>query len=154
MKKLLLVLVLAVSAFAEDSGTVKPEKEFFQLDDIVVTGSRVEKALRESPGSLAIVDDSKVANGGDKNAGLAVSEIPGVDSGKVGAIGQTQSVMIRGIGSEGTLVLINGVRLNSSYQGLVDFSSLPLDNIERIEVLKGPASSLYGADAAGGVIIL
>ncbi|OGF50769.1 MAG: hypothetical protein A2231_02805 [Candidatus Firestonebacteria bacterium RIFOXYA2_FULL_40_8] len=60
--------------------------------------------------------------------------------------------MIRGIGSEGTLVLINGVRLNSSYQGLVDFSSLPLDNIERIEVLKGPASSIYGADAAGGVI--
>ncbi|MCX5777091.1 MAG: TonB-dependent receptor [Candidatus Firestonebacteria bacterium] len=151
MKKFLLVLLLAVLVFGEE-GKIKSENSYFQLDDVVVTGSRVEKALREAPGSLVIVDDARVKNGGDKNVGLAISDIPGVDSGKVGTIGQTQSVMIRGIGSEGTLVLINGVRLNSSYQGLVDFSSLPIDNIERIEVLKGPASSLYGADAAGGVI--
>ncbi|MEI6846006.1 MAG: TonB-dependent receptor plug domain-containing protein, partial [Candidatus Firestonebacteria bacterium] len=149
MKNIVLVILLAVSLGAQETRT---EKEFFQLDDIVVTGSRVEKALRDAPGSLAIVEEDKVKAGGDKNVGLAISEIPGVDSGKVGTLGQVQNIMIRGMGSEGTLVLINGVRLNSSYQGVVDFSTLPIDNIERIEVLKGPASSLYGADAAGGVV--
>ncbi|MFH1074527.1 MAG: TonB-dependent receptor [Candidatus Firestonebacteria bacterium] len=155
MKKLLFVFLLAVFAFAEegkDAVAVKPEKEFFQLDDIVVTGSRVEKALYESPGSLAIVDEDKIKAGGDKNAGYAVSEISGVDSCKVGFTGQTQNVMIRGVSSEGTLVLLNGVPLKSSYQGLVDLSSINLDNVERVEILKGPASSLYGAGAVGGVI--
>lgn len=160
-KKLVCVLLLSVFVFAEEKPAVSnnaapeqviAEKDFFQLDEVVVTGSRVEKLLRESPGSLAIVNEDKVKNGGDKNTGIAISEIPGVDSGKVGTLGQTQSVMIRGISSEGTLVLINGVRVNSSYTGTVDFSSLLLDNVERVEVLKGPASSLYGADAVGGVV--
>ncbi len=152
---------MSAFVFAEDNPVIVKEvtpeqagaeKDFFQLDEIVVTGSRVEKMLRESPGSLAIVPEEKVKNGGDKNAGIAISEIPGVDSGKRGTIGQEQSVMIRGVESEGVLVLINGIRANSAYQGYVDFSSLPLDNVERVEVLKGPASSLYGADAVGGVI--
>ncbi|OGF48698.1 MAG: hypothetical protein A2044_01860 [Candidatus Firestonebacteria bacterium GWA2_43_8] len=153
MKKILLLVLLSVIVFAEEGKeTVKPEKEFFQLDDVVVTGSRVEKALRESPGSLAIVDDDKVKAGGDKNAGYAVSDISGVDSGKYGFTGQTQNVMIRGVSSEGTLVLLNGVPLKSSYTGVENLSSINLDNVERIEVLKGPASSLYGAGAVGGVI--
>jgi len=154
LKKIVWLLLFPVLFFSEEGAPekMKAEKDFFQLDEVVVTGSRVEKMLRESPGSLAVVREDKVKSGGDKNAGLAISEIPGVDSGKVGTLGQVQSVMIRGMGSEGTLVLVNGARVNSAYQGAVDFSSLALDNIERIEVLKGPASALYGADAVGGVI--
>ncbi|OGF53498.1 MAG: hypothetical protein A2452_06750 [Candidatus Firestonebacteria bacterium RIFOXYC2_FULL_39_67] len=128
------------------------EKVFFQLDEVVVTGSRIDRALRESPGSIAIVNDDKVNAGGDKNVGYAISDIAGVDSSKVGFTGHTQTVMIRGVSSEGTLVLLNGAPMNSSYQGTVDLSVFNLDNVERVEVLKGPASSLYGADAVGGVI--
>src|SRR3989339_1546583 len=91
------------------------EKVFFQLDEVVVTGSRIDRALRESPGSIAIVNDDKVNAGGDKNVGYAISDIAGVDSSKVGFTGHTQTVMIRGVSSEGTLVLLNGAPMNSSY---------------------------------------
>ena len=149
LKKFVWLLLLPVLFFSEEAA---PEKDFFQLDEVVVTGSRVEKMLRESPGSLAIISDDKVKNGGDKNVGVAISDIAGVDSSKIGFTGQTQNVMIRGVSSEGTLILINGVPLKSSYQGNVDLSSINLDNVERVEVLKGPASSLYGAGAVGGVV--
>ncbi|MEI7903874.1 MAG: TonB-dependent receptor plug domain-containing protein [Candidatus Firestonebacteria bacterium] len=157
MKKFIgLVFLLAAVLSAEEimqqmKEPVRSDK-VFMLDEIVVTGTRVEKTLRESPGSLELVEGAKLADGVAKNAGEALPSLPGVDLGRNGTLGQTQNLLVRGVSSEGTLILLDGVPLNGSYSGLVDFSTLPLDNLERIEILKGPASSLYGANAFGGVI--
>lgn len=132
--------------------TESKEGSIFQLDEIVVTGSRVEKLLRESPGSLQVVSKDKVISVSNKNTGDAISNLTSIDVGKRGTLGSEQAVLLRGISSEGNLILLDGVPLNSTYVGGVDLSSLLLDNVERIEVLKGPASSLYGANAVGGVV--
>jgi len=151
MLKILLILSLIVgNIFAEEE--VKESKDVFQLDEIVVTGSRTEKLIREEPANISIISKEKIESGHFKDVGEAISNLPSVNVDKYGTLGSSQSVLLRGISSKGTLVLLNGVPLNGSYSGDVDLSSLPLDNIERIEVLRGPASSLYGANAVGGAI--
>ena len=158
MKKLVpVVLFLVVAALHAGEALKEAEKnasadKVFSLDEVVVTGTKAEKYLRDEPGSVELVTHDKVK--ASSNAGEAAASVSGVDVGQNGALGQTQNMLIRGVASEGTLILLDGIPLNGSYSGLVDFSSLALDNIDRIEIMKGPASSLYGANAVGGVVNL
>lgn len=161
MLRIILISILVVcNIFAEEEikstecGTTCPVeiKDIFQLDEIVVTGSRVEKLLREVPANISLVDKEKIKTSNSKNVGEIISNLTSVDVGKWGSLGTVQSILLRGISSQGTLILLDGIPLNGSYVGDVNLSSLNLDNIERIEVLKGPASSLYGANAIGGAI--
>ncbi|MFH1823737.1 MAG: TonB-dependent receptor [Candidatus Firestonebacteria bacterium] len=159
MLRIMLVLSLvSLNIFAEENkqecGTTCPVeiKDVFQLDEIVVTGSRVEKLLREVPANISVVDKEKIKTSDSKNVGEVISNLISVDIGKLGTLGTAQSILLRGVSAEGTLILLDGVSLNSSYVGDVNLSLLNLDNIERIEVLRGPASSLYGANAVGGVV--
>ena len=69
----------------------------------------------------------------------------------MGGLGQFSTVSIRGSSAEQVLVLLDGVRLNTGGGGSVDFSTIPLDSIERIEVIRGGGTTLYGSDAIGGV---
>ena len=158
MKKLLLLALVSVFTVLSAGEALKEaEKDgsadkVFSLDEVVVTGTKAEKYLRDEPGSVELVTHDTVK--ASSNAGEAAASVSGVDVGRNGALGQTENMLIRGVASEGTLILLDGIPLNGSYSGLVDFSSLALDNIERIEIMKGPASSLYGANAVGGVVNL
>ena len=93
--------------------------------------------------------DTKVK--ASSNAGEAASAVSGVDVGQNGALGQTQNMLIRGVASEGTLILLDGIPLNSSLMGLYDLTKISGD-AGRIEVVRGIQSSLYGANAVGGVV--
>ena len=121
---------------------------------IVVTATRVETPAGTVGSSLTVVD------GGQLRARQAVSildalrGVPGLDLTQSGGRGAIASGYIRGAQSEQMLVLVDGVELNDPVKPGrgVDLAGIPVDNLERIEVLRGPQSTLYGADAIGGVV--
>ena len=78
--------------------------------------------------------------------------VPGLTLANNGGLGKNSSVFIRGTESDHVLVLIDGVRVGSVTLGVTAFQDLPIDQIERIEIVRGPRTSLYGSDAIGGVI--
>ena len=124
------------------------------LDTVIVEGSRLNQAATEVGSSVTIITAEDIDELGFDFAIDAVAAAPGVTVNSNGAFGGVASVRIRGASSEQTLVLIDGVAVNdtSSPGGGFNFARLDTENIERIEVLKGPQSTLWGTDAIGGVV--
>lgn len=125
------------------------------LEQVVVTASGFEESLDEAPASISLVTREDLENKPYRDVRDALSQVPGVslDGGPNG------DISIRGMEGDSTLILIDGRRVNSTRilnqksGNTVEYSWLPpLDAVERIEVVKGPMSSLYGSDAMGGVI--
>ncbi|MBR5998114.1 MAG: TonB-dependent receptor [Deltaproteobacteria bacterium] len=135
-------LVPAQSAFAED--TVK-------AGDVFVTATRVEKELMDVPSSVTVITAEQVRHSGARTVGEVLEDVPGVQIMNDGSQG-LKRVRIRGEDAFRTLVLIDGQKI--SEQKSMSGSPLLIDasRIERVEVIKGPASVLYGSDAIGGVI--
>jgi vitamin B12 transporter len=120
-------------------------------DPVVITASRLE------PGSVTLRDAVVITREDIEAAGpISLGELlqrrAGVELRATGGPGQPESIFIRGAGSAQTLVLVDGMRVGSATAGTTPVEHIPLDMIERIEVVKGPLSSLYGSDAIGGVI--
>ena len=123
-----------------------------RLNTVVVTGSREPQALDRVTADVVVIDAERIrASTADSVEDLLRREA-GVQVSRNGAPGQSAGVFIRGAGSSNTVVLVDGVRIGSATLGQVGFEAISLAQIERIEVLRGPGSSLYGADAVGGVI--
>ena len=123
-----------------------------QLPSVVVTGSREPQALDRVTADVLVIDAERIrASSADSIEDLLRREA-GVQVSRNGGPGQNASVFIRGAGASNTVVLIDGVRVGSATLAQVEFEAIGLAQIERIEVLRGPGSSLYGADAVGGVI--
>lgn len=123
-------------------------------ENVVVTATRVEMPQSSVGSTVTVVDREQLAQRQSPSLVQALREVPGLDVVQYGGAGGTASTFIRGAKSEQTLVLVDGVPLNDP-AGLgrgADISQVPVQNIERIEVLRGPQSTLYGADAIGGVI--
>lgn len=121
---------------------------------INVTANRMALLDLDTPAAMDVITDKDIMNSGAKNAFDAVNMVPGITSFSYGASGLEYGAMdsrvnIRGL-ERGSLILMNGVPMNLNGKG--GLSSIPTSSIERIEVLKGAASALYGADAMSGVI--
>ncbi len=127
-----------------------------EIDEIVVTGSRLGQPAAESGGSVSIIDAAELRALGVNFATDALAGAPGVTVNQNGAFGGVANVRIRGAASEQTLVLVDGVPVNdpSSPGGGFDFARFDAGSIERIEILKGPQSALWGSDAIGGVVAI
>lgn len=125
-----------------------------RLDTVVVTATRTEKELRNTGSSITVIDAEEIADRQLFTVGDLLRDVPGVDVVQTGGIGTTTTVSIRGASSGQTLVLIDGIEMNdpSTPGNLFDFADLMTDDIERIEILRGPQSTLYGSNAIGGVI--
>ncbi len=151
-KKVLAVLALSVTAYApsyaEDDQTAPIDEQ------VIVYGVRLQQAETEVGSSVSILTADEIEAMGVDYALDAVAAMPGVTINQNGAFGGAATVRIRGAGSEQTLVIIDGVVSNdpTSPGGGFDFARLDPANIERIEVLKGPQSTLWGTDAIGGVV--
>lgn len=147
-----LAAMVAVPAFADNS-----EKE---LDAVTVTSAAgYEQKLVEAPASISIITTEDLRSKPYTSLIDAVRELEGVDVGETRDKTGQATISMRGMGSDYTLVLINGRRQNNHGDiypnnfGGNQFNHIPpLDAIERIEIIRGPASTLYGADAMGGVI--
>lgn len=125
-----------------------------ELETTVVTATRTETPLRQVGSSVSVITAEDIAKRQVLTAAEALRLVPGVDVLNSGGPGRQTSVLLRGGGSQHTLVLIDGVEMNdpSSPTNAFDFANLMVDNIERIEVLRGGESSLYGSDPLGGVV--
>ncbi|MBU2473387.1 MAG: TonB-dependent receptor [Candidatus Omnitrophica bacterium] len=122
------------------------------LEEIVVTSSKIEQAYKYSTQDISIISKEDIASSGMTEISELLDLLPSVDMLEYGSVGSTRSVHTRGASSSQVLTLIDGRPVNTPRDGETDFNQIPLSNIERIEVLRGPASSIYGANAVGGVI--
>lgn len=124
------------------------------LPEVVVTATRLPAIVADTPGVRSI-DQATMTQRGAVFAADILTDVPGLSVYRAGPAGVT-AVRIRGISQDKTLVLIDGVPVNDPSQpsGGFDFAGLDLGDVERIEVLSGPQSSLWGSDAIGGVIAL
>ena len=138
-------------------GTEQPAKSAgseTRLDQIVVTATRTEQNLESAPGSVSVVTKEEMAKRNITTVDEAINTIPGVLStrGK-GMMDRMAAITLRGIpGHSRTLVMLDGITLNSPYAGSVLSVGVAPGSLERIEVVKGPSSSLYGGYAMGGVV--
>ncbi|MQY51416.1 TonB-dependent receptor [Rhodocyclus tenuis] len=121
-------------------------------DTVVVTATRQETRSNELLSDVTVITREQIEQAGQTSVEQLLAQQPGVEYWANGGPGTLSAISIRGANSNHTLLLIDGQRVGSISSGAPDFSRLPLSQIERIEILRGPASSLYGADAIGGVI--
>lgn len=126
--------------------------ENIALDDVVVTASRIEQPIASVIGDITVINQEEIERAGTSSLTNLLSRQPGVQISTNGGAGNASSVFLRGTNSGHVIVLVDGLRINSVTLGTTSFENIPLSQIEKIEILRGPASSLYGADAIGGVI--
>lgn len=123
----------------------------FDLGEVVVTGTRTPKFLKDTPIQTRVITSREIEKTDATNIqDLLQQELPGVEFSY--AMNQQTHLNFSGFGGQGVLLLIDGERLAGETMDDVDFTRLNMDNVERIEIVKGAASALYGSNATGGVI--
>lgn len=155
MKKCLIGLIGFICLLVNTS-TVHAENDTKEsrLEEIVVTATKTEKEIEIAPGSISVVTKNDMEKQNIKTVDEAMDTVSGVFNrrGK-GLMDTLSSVTLRGFsGQERTLILMDGITLNNAYTGSVQWGGLAPEDVERIEIVKGPFSSLYGGYAMGGVI--
>ncbi|MDX5299482.1 MAG: TonB-dependent receptor [Gammaproteobacteria bacterium] len=123
-----------------------------KLDTLIVTPSRTAQTIADTNASVTVFTREDIARSPARTLDELLVGVPGVSVANTGGYGKQTGLFVRGTESNHTLVLIDGVRINTAKDGAAMIQHLPLAQIERIEVVRGPRSSLYGSDAMGGVI--
>ncbi|HMQ92286.1 MAG TPA: TonB-dependent receptor [Amaricoccus sp.] len=146
-------LLLAGAAAVAPGTAARAQEESFVLDQLVVTATGGVSDLRDAPASVSVVTAEDIAQTPATNVAEVLSRVEGIT---INRVGNQEQVQMRGLPERYTLFLIDGKRVDSApnlFRGnAFDSGWVPLDAIERIEVVRGPMSSLYGSDAIGGVI--
>ena len=122
------------------------------LDSVVVTASRTELTQSQVLAASTVIDRAEIERLQPRSLADLLRATPGVSIANNGGPGKSTSVFLRGTESDHVLVLVDGVKIGSATSGTAAFQDIPVDQIERIEIVRGPYSSLYGSDALGGVI--
>ena len=138
-----LLVALAVPALAQETKTLEP---------VVVTGTRIETPAEQVGASVTIVEGEVFDTRHYPTVDDALRNVPGVEIRRSGSFGKTTSVSIRGANANQVQILVDGVRFKSPTLGQGELADIAPDMIERIEVIRGPQSTIYGADAIGGVV--
>lgn len=123
-----------------------------ELGSVVVTATRQATRSNELLSDVSVITREEIEKAGQTSLEQLLARQPGIEYTANGGPGTNSSLFIRGASTKQTIVLIDGLRVGSASSGDVAFSRIPLAQIDRIEILRGPASSLYGADAIGGVV--
>lgn len=121
-------------------------------DETVVTASRISQLQRSVIGDTTVITSDEIQRAGAQSVIELLQAQPGVEINNNGGPGKVSGIFLRGTNTDHVVVLIDGMRVNSATLGTTAFENIPLAQIDKIEILRGPASSLYGADAIGGVI--
>jgi len=124
------------------------------LDEVVITATRLPQALNKTLADTTVLNEQDIRNSGAADVPTVLRSLAGVEIAQSGGLGAQSGTYMRGTNSNQVLVLIDGVRINSATTGSTALEHIMLDNIERIEVVRGNVSSLYGSEAIGGVIQL
>lgn len=121
-------------------------------DDVVVTSSRIPQARENVVADVSVIEREEIEQAGLSTLVELLRTQPGVEIESNGSFGATSAIHLRGTGSQAVVVLIDGMRMGSATTGTTALEQLSPEQIERIEIVRGPASSLYGSEAVGGVI--
>jgi vitamin B12 transporter len=141
------LLALCLSAPVVAAG-----QEQKSVEPVVVTATKVETPSEQLGASISVVNGDDFQTLHYPTVDEALRNVPGVEIRRSGSYGKTSSITIRGANANQVQVLVDGVRVKSPTLGQVDLSDLSPDLIERIEIIRGAQSTLYGADAIGGVV--
>jgi vitamin B12 transporter len=143
---------LAIAAPLSDKTDQVPPTDL--RHDVVITATRVETPSKEVASSVTIITREELARSKRSMILEVLGDVPGATVVRSGGPGSAAAVMLRGANSEHTLILLDGVELNDPMNPSrsADLAHIPLDQVERIEILRGPQSTLYGSDALGGVV--
>jgi vitamin B12 transporter len=141
----ILAVSLALPATAAAQSTT-------DLDNILVTGTRTAVTTDQSLAAVEVIDRAQIERSQAHSLQDLLRGRAGIDLANQGGLGKVSTLFMRGTESDHTLFLVDGVRVGSATSGLTALQDLPLELIERIEIVRGPRSSLYGSEAIGGVI--
>ena len=123
-----------------------------QLKETVVSATRSESRADAVISDVTTITRDDIERGTGRTVSELLARVSGIQMVGNGGLGKASSIFIRGTESRHVLLLVDGVRYGSASLGLANFDNISLENIDSIEVLKGPASALYGSDAVGGVV--
>ncbi len=138
-----LALPFAAQAQAQDAT---------ELDEVIVTGTRTEVSVADSLVPAQVISRADIERSQARSLFDLLKGRAGLGFSNQGGMGKLTTFNIRGAESDHVLVLVDGIRIGSATAGLAMFQDLPVDQIERVEIVRGPRSSLYGSEAIGGVI--
>lgn len=152
-----IVVIIGIMSFALSQASWAGEQEVIKLGEVVVTATRTERPIESVPASVTVITSEDIEKSPAHSADELLRELAGVTVRHYQGIlssSTTNSVTMRGlVGTEGrVLILRDGVPINDSYGGAVEWNEVDVDDIERIEVVRGAGSALYGSNAMGGVI--
>ena len=148
-----LFVALRLVSRAADTTAVSPNgDELPEAAPVVVSATRFEIPLDQSPASASVIPAADLEQKQIERVSDALREVPGLAVVQTGTPGQLTSVFTRGLNSAHTQVLIDGIPINQGLAGQFDFANLTTDNIDRIEVVRGPQSTIYGPRALAGAI--
>ncbi|WP_201344688.1 TonB-dependent receptor domain-containing protein [Thiohalobacter sp. COW1] len=145
-------LAAAITAASGFISPAAPAADSEEMPQVIVTATRTAQTADQSLASVTVIDRDEIERSQARSTVELLRAKAGIHISTSGGIGKTDSVFIRGTNSDHVLVLIDGVRAASATLGTFNWGNLRPDQIERIEVVRGPRASLYGSDAVGGVI--
>lgn len=152
MTKAMLMTALILGSISMGTAVEASELNTFALDEYVVTATRTLKELQEVPASVSVITAQDIERKNATSLREALKGLPGVFIEPTSISKMNNGIEMRGFSENNILVLVDGAQINTAYKGVADLNSIPVENIERIEVLRGAASSIYGGYAVGGVI--
>jgi len=121
-------------------------------DEIIITANRYAQSINESLSSVTVISRKEIEKSAATDLPSLLGQVAGLDMKNNGPYGKQSSIFMRGTNSSHTLTIVDGIKLYSASAGLTAYQHIPLSQIERIEIVRGPRSSLYGSEAIGGVI--
>ncbi len=123
-----------------------------ELEPIIITAARTEQPVDKTSAAVTVITRQDIARSQARSVQDLLSGTPGLGLANNGGAGKVTSLYLRGTNADHVLVMIDGVKIGSATLGTVAFQDLPVDLIERIEIVRGPRAALYGSEAIGGVI--
>lgn len=139
-------------ARAQDAASSAHSNPEAESEEIVVSATRLRMPEDESPASVTVITAREMEIKQIRRVADALRQVPGLSIAQTGTPGQLTSLFTRGLGSDQTQVLLDGIPINQGLAGLFNFADLTTDNIDRIEIVRGPQSTLYGPRALAGVV--
>lgn len=145
-----LLLVPIISFAQQATPTASPGE--VEVESVVVSATRFDIPLDQSPASASVINSEEMEQKQIQRVSDALREVPGLSVVQTGSPGQLTSVFTRGLRSEHTQILLDGIPINQGLQGAFNFADFTTDDIDHVEVVRGPQSTIYGPRALAGVI--
>ncbi|NUM61975.1 MAG: TonB-dependent receptor, partial [Ignavibacteriaceae bacterium] len=147
-------LITAIASAQNNDVHKTDSSGFYKLTDVVISASKTSSSTLELANSITVIDSAQIINSNQTNVFDLLKSEYGLSVTQPGGQGALSTINIRGSNPEHVLVLIDGIEMNmtSDAANVYDFANLPVEQVNRIEILRGPQSTLYGSDALAGVV--